>query len=57
MLYKGTCPICNENIFIKSDADASVYYGYVYQGKIKRYFHLKCLDSIKRGNDHGQKEI
>lgn len=57
MLYKGTCPICNKNIFIKSDADASVYYGYVYQGKIKRYFHLSCLDSIKRGNDYGKKEV
>ena len=57
MLYKGTCPICNEGIFIRSNAEASVYYGYVYQGKIKRYFHLRCLDSIKRGNSNVKKEI
>lgn len=55
--YKGTCPICNEHIFIQSDVEATVYYGYIYQGKIKRYFHLSCLNSIKRGNDHGQKEV
>ena len=55
--YKGTCPICNEHIFIQSDLEATTYYGYIYQGKIKRYFHLSCLDSIKRGNNHGQKEI
>lgn len=57
MIYKGTCPICNKDIFIKSNVEASAYYGYVYQGKIKRYFHLACLDSIKRGSSHGKKEV
>ena len=56
ILYKGTCPICNENIFIHSDVEATVYYGYVYQGKIKRYFHLRCLDSIKRGSTNVKEE-
>lgn len=46
--YKGLCPICNKAVI--NDPDNT---GYIYQGKIKRYFHLACLDSIKRGNTHG----
>ena len=54
--YKGTCPICNDHILINSRVDATVYYGYVYQGEIKRYFHLRCLDSIKRGSTNVKEE-
>ena len=45
------CPICNKTVFLNSEWKKSV--GYVYQGKVRRYFHLACLESIKRGSYHG----
>lgn len=52
--YKGSCPICNKSVVLYGhNVEADNHIGYIYQGKIKRYFHLACLDSIKRGNTHG----
>ena len=48
--YKGKCPICGNSII---EAD-NVPIGYVKQGYLKQYFHLVCLDKIKRGSDHGK---
>lgn len=50
--YKGTCPICNKNMFVDTST-SNTDIQYIYQGKIKRYFHLSCLDSIKRGKTNG----
>ena len=50
--YHGSCPICSGPVISYKDTkDKEV--GYIYQGKIRRYFHLACLDSIKRGNNRG----
>ena len=49
-MYKGSCPICNKAVIVDSqEKSKNINYGYIYQGKIKRYFHLTCLDMIKRG--------
>ena len=50
--YRGKCPICGDSI-IEVD---NVPVRYVKQGCIKQYFHLSCLDKIKRGSDHGKTE-
>ena len=51
-MYNNLCPICNK-VIGPYDCKDRTYTGYLYQGqykgKIKRYFHLACLDSIKRG--------
>ena len=54
-MYVGSCPICNNPVFL-NDKIHTEPTGYVYQGKIKRYFHLSCLDSIKRGNTNVKEE-
>ena len=49
------CPICN-NMIYNANSEVkriSPTVGYIYQGKIRRYFHLACLDSIKRGSNNG----
>lgn len=48
--YRGKCPICGKNII----EDDNVPIGYVKQGYLKQYFHLVCLDKIKRGSDNGK---
>lgn len=48
--YKGKCPICGNSVI----QDENILIGYVKQGAIGCYFHLDCLDKIKRGSDHGK---
>lgn len=54
--YLGKCAICNGNMYEEDPKSKYMFLGFVYQGKIKRYFHLSCLDSIKRGNSNVKKE-
>lgn len=52
--FKGPCAICNKPVVeYGHNVEADKHIGYIYQGKIKRYFHLACLDSIKRGSNNG----
>lgn len=48
--YRGKCPICG-NAVIEYEDDPV---GYIKQGVISSYFHLSCLDKIKRGSDNGK---
>lgn len=50
--FKGKCPICGRSVI----EDEGIPIGYVKQGAIGSYFHLSCLDKIKRGSDHGKTE-
>ena len=54
-LYQYVCPICNKMIdnAINEVKRINPTVGYIYQGKTRKYFHLNCLNSIKRGKSNG----
>ena len=56
--FTNLCPICNKHVSYWANCSKSTNpdygnIGWIMQGKgkfkTKQYFHLSCLDSIKRG--------
>ena len=48
--FRGKCSICGNAVI----EDEGIPIGYIKQGVISSYFHLSCLDKIKRGSDNGK---
>ena len=48
--FRGKCSICGNAVI----EDEGIPIGYIKQGAVGSYFHLSCLDKIKRGSDNGK---